>query len=441
MSLLHYLASLWARRRLASLVLAVTLAAATGTAWLLPRVYTATSTLIIDTSRPDPLTGQAVGSPPPASLLATQLDVLRSPLVAGAVVRALRLAEPPETRQRWLAATAGRGEIEPWLAQQLLKGLRVSPGRDSNLVQVEVDAASPELAASLANAFVQAYLATSAQLRAGAAQRQVEFFTTQARSLRDQVAQAQARLTAFQQAQGVVVSDERLDSELSRLAELSTRLAVQDDVPRPPDEPAPASLASLRAELGRAEAQLRELGERLGAQHPQVLASRATAAALREQLAAENQRLGQWMGVSRARQQQQVASLRSALDSQRERVQTLRTRREAGLQLWRDLEDARRAHDVVQTRLSQATLESQATQGNAFSLSPAPLPLQASSPGRLTSAGLGLGFGLLLALAAVWLMELADPRLRDPVPTLAQLGLPLLGLLPAPLPSSHTKAP
>lgn len=433
MSLHQFLAILRARFWLGLLVFSVTVGAAVVAALLMPKMYTATAAMIIDTTKPDPVTGVSNGGPPSSALLATQIGVLRSEKVALDVVRSLKLAERPGLHEKWLADTRGRGDIDNWLAQALLKAVVVAPARDSNVVNIEFEANDPVYAAQVANAFATSYLNVSLKLRVDPAQRYSSFFESQAKELRANVERAQERLSTFQREKGVVVTDDRLDSEMSRVNELTARLAQQQS-PREqlPDDLNHPALAALRGELSRAEAQLQDYGARWGDNHPQVQQAKATVATLRDRLDAETRRVSGSVGAVNSRQRQQQAELRASLEGQRARVVHLKSVREEGLVLWRDVENARRAYDNVVNRLSQSTLESHATQGNAFILNEAIPPLNPSSPRNMVNVGLAAVVGLVLALGAVVLLEMADPRLRTSDAAFAMLGQPVLGVLPKP---------
>lgn len=432
MSLHQFLAILRARFWLGALVFSVTVGAAVAAALLMPKMYTATAAMIIDTSKPDPLTGAGNGGPPSPALLATQIGVLRSEKVALDVVRSLKLAARPGLREKWQADTRGRGDIDNWLAQALLKAVVVAPARDSNVVNIEFEANDPVYAAQVANAFATSYLNVSLKLRVDPAQRYTSFFESQAKELRANVERAQERLSTFQREKGVVVTDDKLDTEMSRVNELSARLAQQGVREQLPDDLNHPALAGLRGDLGRAEAQLQDYSARWGDNHPQVQQAKATVATLRDRLDTEARRVSGNVGAVNNQQRQQQAELRSSLEAQRARVLHLKSVREEGLVLWRDVENARRAYDNVVGRLSQSTLESHATQGNAFILNEATAPLNPSSPRNMVNVGLAAVVGLVLALGAVVLLEMADPRLRTSDAAFAMLGQPVLGVLPKP---------
>ncbi len=448
MTLAHFLAVLRARWRLALAIFLAAVAAACGGALLMPVAYTTTASLLIDISRPDPVTGMSNGGNPSPVILATQVGVLKSERVALDVVRRLGLASQPDWREAWLAATKGHGDLPGWLAQQLHKKIKIVPERDSNVVSISATAANPDEAARVANAFASAYLDVSASMRADAGQGVSSFFSKRSDELRKDLERAQARLGKFQRDKGIVVGDGRLDSETSRLNDLSTQLAltesaaanaggrrafaVQGNADQLPEAQSSLVLANLRAELIRAETQMQELAGRLGEGHPHMAQSRATVALLRNRLDAETRRIGAAAGVENSVQRQREKELRAALEAQRARVVQMKTLQGDGQILLRDVENAQRAYDGVQARLSQASLESHAMQGNATMLAPALSPSAPSSPRRIMILGLAAALALVLSGVAVILMEIVDPRLRTNEAVVTLLDRPLLGVLPRP---------
>ena len=102
------------------------------------------------------------------------------------------------------------------------------------------------------------------------------------------------------------------------------------------------------------------------------------------------------------------------------------------LLLQRDVENAQRAYDNVQLRLTQTSLESQTTQSNVNVLTQATPPLQPSSPKLLLNTLLSVFLGLLLAVVTALLLEFYDRRVRSPIDVVQALGLPVIGVLPRP---------
>ncbi len=446
MTLQQFLAILRARMGLVMAVFLVTVSAATITALLIPKVYTATATLIIDAAKPDPLSGAVNNSNNVAqTVLATQIGVIKSERVALDVVRKLRLTDRADLREKW-SGTARNVSFEVWLAHGLQKAMEAAPARDSNVINIDVEGTDPNDVATVANAFAQAYLALSVKLRADPARLYSSFFEGQATELRTKVTAAQERLSAFQRDKGVIVTDDRLDGELAHMGELSAKLAqARTDTSELRGSKAQALTGSvvsnsltaaamdgLRADITHAEAQLQDFSTRWGDNHPQVVQARAAVASLQARLNTELQNAGSNAIASDNLRRQQVMTVRGALESQRARVVQLKSMREEGLVLLRDVENAQRAYDNVQARLSQSTLESHATLGNAVVLAEATPAQNPSSPRALVNISLAGVVGLVLAMGAAILLEMADPRIRTQEATFALLGQPLLGVLPKP---------
>jgi hypothetical protein len=99
----------------------------------------------------------------------------------------------------------------------------------------------------MANAFVQAYMDTALALRVNPARQYSGFFDQQVKDARDALEKAQAKVSAFQKAKGIIATDERLDVENARLNELSSQLVAAAGrgrriaQPPGPGQPAPAT--------------------------------------------------------------------------------------------------------------------------------------------------------------------------------------------------------
>lgn len=413
---------------------------------LIPKRYTAVASVVVDL-KPDQLSSihQSMRDP---GLIATQIDIIQSDRVARRVVRTLKLAENAQIRERWQNDTKGVGDIETWWVNRSTKELDVKPSRESSVINVAYHAASPRLAAGMANAFLQAYIETALELRVDPAKQYSAFFDVQVKEARDGLEKAQALLTDFQRENGLVMTDERLDIENQRLNELSSQLVtLQSTAAEATSRQAEANagsadkmqeitgnsvVASLRADMLRSEARLKEINSRLGDNHPQVQELRANIAEMRERINSEIKRLSAGVGVSSNISRQRVAQTRTELDLQRTKMLRMKQVRDAGLLIFRDVENAQRAYDGVVQRFKQTSLESQATLSNVSMLSFAVPPLEHSFPKLFLNAFLGLVVGLLLATGIVLGAELRDRRIRHIEDVEVLLGLPVFGILPGP---------
>ena len=444
MTIVQFFSILRARWKIMLLVLA---AAVLGTALvnaLLPKSYTSTVAVLVDVKSPDPIAGIIFPGMNSPSYMATQVDVIQSDRVSQYVVRALRLNEAAAMRDQWREATKGEGNFENWLADLLRKSLDVKPSRDSNVISVNYKAADPRFATAMANAYAQAYIDVSLELRVEPAKQYGRFFEERAKQLREKVEQARAKLTTFQRKKGIVGADERLDVENARLNELSSQMVGlqalgaetagrQAQVRNSPDRLQEVLnnplIGSLKIELTRQESRLQEIGERLGANHPSVVELNASITETRARIDAETARLGGGVTVSNSINQARLGQLRSSLEAQRVKVLRLKESRDDLAVLAADVDAAQRAYDGVNARANQTELESRTTQTNLSVLNPASEPIQPSSPRTTLNMLLALFVGTLLAVGVAMLMELFDRRVRSPSELVHALDMPLLGVL------------
>ncbi|HWP18613.1 MAG TPA: chain length determinant protein EpsF [Burkholderiaceae bacterium] len=446
MSLGQFISILLARWKIVLAVFVLTVGSVVAVSLLLPKKYTATASVVVDLRSPDPLVGMVLGGTP--SYANTQLQIVQSERVALRVVRNLKLADNPQTREQWREATGGQGNIETWLARALLRSVTAKPAGESNVIEVQYESVDPKFSALMANAFVQAYIETHLDLRADPAKRFSTFFDQRAKQLREQLEAAQNRLSEYQREHGLIATDERLDIENARLAELSSQLvAIQAIATDSSSREAQARsagdrmqevllnplISGLKADLNRQEVRLQELSERYGRNHPQVVEAQASVQALRARIASETQRVTSSVTVTNNINRQREAELKAALEAQRAKVLKMKEQRDQAAVLLRDVENAQRAYDTVLARLNQTNMESESTATNVSVLSPAMEPSSPSSPKVVLNTLVAICAGGVLAFGAAFLIELLDRRVRSFEDAFQLLGLPVIGIMPRPV--------
>jgi chain length determinant protein EpsF len=437
MNITQLLRILWARRHLVFAVMASAVALAMLAKLVLPAKYVASTSLVIDTKGVDPVTGSVLPTQG-SNVLTTQMDVITSRAVALKVVDALKLVEGsgPE-------ADAERNSR----AYALLAALSVKPTSQSNVVRIRFEDSDPEFAAAAANAFADAYVRTSLELRLDPARRQNVWFDDQLRHMRDVVEERRQKLSQYQRDHGIIATDERLDVENARLNDLSRQLVEAQRVQQEaqarqrqatqggnrnelPEIMTNGLLQSLKAELVRAEARLAELSERYDRNHPQYQMANAEVQALRTKIDAE---IGSaTASIAQAVQiaNRQVANLQQAFDEQKARILELKRQRDEVSVLSREVETAQGAYDAMLQRASQVRLESQLEQTSVAVLDRAAVPAAPAPPGFVLSVVLAAVFGTMLGTALALLLELLDRRVRDSDELVRLAGLEVLAEVP-----------
>jgi chain length determinant protein EpsF len=444
MNFSHLLAVFRARWLSALIVFAVVLGAAILYLIFATRVYTATASLLIDV-KPDPVSSMLYGGTNP-SLINTQIEIIRSDRVAQRVAQNLKLADLADMRAAWASAKSGL-TIQEWLTEVVENGLDprvVSPG--SNVITIGYHSSDPRFAATAANAYVQAYLETSIELRVDPAKQYTGFFTDQQKSARDALEAAQNKLSAFQKEKGIIGTDDKFDLEMSRLTALtqelvaiqtarvdaSTRQGQIGNAGHLSEVLGNGTVNSLKNDLSSAELKLQELSSRYGDKHPQVQEARSAVNDLKAKLAHATSDVTGAIGVDARVSHAREAEIQAAVDAQRVKVLGLKETRDQGAVLARDVDNAQRSYDLVYNRASQTNLESQNRQSNATVISQATTPSTPSSPKVMSTLLMGIVAALGMGLGAALLLEQFDKRVRTTSDAFDFLGLPVIGIMPSP---------
>src|SRR3569833_489000 len=184
MNFSQFLLILHGRRKLVLLMLALTVVAALAASILQSKTYKSTVTLVLNYKGTDPVTGITLPSQLMPGYMATQVDIVDSMSTALMVVDRLKFSDDPKTKEDFIEATDGDGNIRQWLAGGLLKHLKVSPMRESSVLDITFSASTPRRAADVANAFAWAYQNTSVRLTVEPAKTAAGYFDGQLKRLR-----------------------------------------------------------------------------------------------------------------------------------------------------------------------------------------------------------------------------------------------------------------
>jgi chain length determinant protein EpsF len=354
----------------------------------------------------------------------------------------LSVERSPAAVQQWRDSTEAKIPLERYFANLLQRGLSIEPSRGSNVISISFVSPDAAFAAGAANAFAQAYMDTTVELRVEPTRQSASFLDEQNKTLRANLENAQSRLSRFQQDNGIVVSDEKLDQETAKyntlVAQLSAAQGEQVEAATrlrnsgtdtSPDVMQNTAVQGLKAQLAAAEAKLSELSTVVGKNHPSRVQQEAQIAEIRQQIAAEVRRVSGGSSVIRRYSDQKVQELKDLVDAQKKQLLALRSLRDQMAVLVRDVETAQRAYEGISGRVNLLSLEGQNTQANVRMLSPAIEPYTPARPRVLLNV-LGSIFGGLLlgGLAAIGL-EFLDRRVRNPEDIMMLPGVPIIGVL------------
>ncbi len=431
---------LWARRALVCTVTLIAFALVVCIQLARPKHYAATTSLVIDSRSIDPLTGAGSPALPTAGILATQTDIITS--VANAL-KAVQMMNLPQRR-------ADEGlNAEGW-AYELLGNLSVKIPPNGNVIRLVYEDSDPKFAAEVANAFAQAYLQTSLDLRLAPARQQSAWFEQQLQGMRGSVEQQRAKLSDYQRKNNIVATTDRLDVENGRLETLSKQLtdaqrAAQEATARlrqteqavrnnrlneSPDLMTNGLLQTLKADQSRAEGKLAELNERYDRNHPLHMAASAEVRSINQRISNELQSLRGSLEQTALIANRQVADLQRSFNAQKTRILELSRQSDEISVRDREVQTAQSTYEAALQRASQVRLESQLNQTSAAVLDSAVAPINPAGLGLLVSAVLAIVFGAMLGIACAVLLEMLDRRVRDSNDLTRLAGIEVLAEVP-----------
>lgn len=424
MSISHFFRILWVRRTLILATTLAALAAALVVIAIVPPRYEASSRLMLDIVKPDPLTGEVMSSKFAGAYFATQKEIITDYRVAGRVVDAFGWTSSPELAAQYRQASGETGTMSfrRWLAQRIMDSTEVTMLQGSNILEITYTADNPETAAKVADALRDAYQEEMRAQRQTDARRNAEWFGNQTVKLRGQLAAAEQKLTAFERENGVVINQDGIDAESARLQAMSS----MPDTPQAPvySAPAAAIISPSQGQLAQLDANIQTVLATLGPNHPRVLALRQQRAALAstvsQELAAARAAAG---GGSTAR----GPSMGQLFSQQQQKVLAQRGKADEARQLAVDVAVLRDQTQKSASRTAELQQEADSTETGLSYLGSAVPPRSAKFPNVPLVVLGGLFLGLFLGIAIAVLIELLRRRVRGPS-DLVFGDIPLLGI-------------
>jgi succinoglycan biosynthesis transport protein ExoP len=415
----------------------------------IPDAYLGTASMVLDYKGTDPVTGTTSPGELMPINLATQIEIINSPRVAGKVVDRLHLERNPAILEKY--RESGQGSIHDWITAKLQEKLTVEPSHQSNVIDIGFSAPDPQFAALVANAFAAAYMETDFELSMDPAGRQTGWFDKQLQTLKSDLQAAQERLMKFQQKHNVVGNDDKVDVEDGRLVELTNQLVLAQSVmsdtqtrqhqmkealkkgqlEQLPDILGNGLLQSMKADIVRAEGKLSEVAQKYGKNHPQHQSAVAELQTLKAKFNAEIETATGAIDQSAQIAAQRVVEVQQLVEQQKKRILTMRQERDNVTVLQREVDVAQHAYDALSSRATEIRLQSQLNQSSVAILDTATAPLHPYRPKPVLNIALALVFGSLLAAVLCSSAEVKDPRLRETAGLLEVVGLPVLVRIPA----------
>ena len=328
----------------------------------------------------------------------TQLEMLKSRVLAEKVIAELNLLQKPEFMpkeggfhpvayiKQWLGLTLDTEiEAEPIdaVVAAFKERLAVSLIKDTQLISISFVSETPALAASVANALGDVYINDQLSSRIDMTRRATSWMEQRLTVLKSSLDASEQLLQRYKE-----------DNELVDIKGVSSLTAQELD--------------ELTTRLLLARSKFSEISKRYGVKHPRYIASRSEVTAAERELARSKghiQRIG---------------------------------RKEVKLrELQRQVESNRQIYDTFLARLKEANQAVDLKTSNARIFDPAVAPAIPFKPKKGLVVALAFFASLMLGVLLAFFFEALDKTFKNSTDIEDELGLPMLGLLP--LIRSHRK--
>jgi capsular exopolysaccharide synthesis family protein len=456
-SLADFLQVLRLRKALIALILGLVLLTTLLVTAFLPRWYLSTTKIRVEKPEGEVKLFQAQSANYyDPYYLQDQLRTMRSEIIIYPVIENLGLG-------RRLAAELGAsGTLPNALAYRYLldRMLRIESQRNSSIIEIDVFAREPGLAADIANEIARVYsenriaFATSEQ-REGLAQlkRELEAQERTVSAQRDLVEQLRNDLNIS----GVDLNARYSDMEIETLRQMQNSLIALsvDAIGRktrwerfraiaPEDRVSlvnseliqDPNIQNLQQAYLVADQTLTRLRGRLGAAHPELIAAEENRAKIREQLDALLRGYESSLEISYNEAEARVTELRRQLSQAKvDQILSARDRMRPFEEAAQKLDDETRLLTTLKLTLRQREIDFQVPKRTIEILNTAEPPRRPSKPSWPLNIAFALGFGVILGVGAAVLMEYFDTSFRNVADVETKLKLPVLGVIP------HSRAP
>ena len=390
---------------------------------LMPKLYTATAALIVNTDTTDPLAGRNQPLFLNYSFFPTQVELINNNVILQPVVDRLKLQEDPGFNQGFVGDATALNDV---VLGNLRMALRVAQGQNSQLLYVSASVSDPQRAADIANAISEEYLKRLSERTNAPAIERARRYSAQLAELKEKVDLAQEKVAQYRQQFGMadLKSGQAGDTEGAALADLQNKLLQARSARLELEGRQGAGEANARDRLVQLEGQMGQLTSTLGPRHPRVLELQAEIDATQKSISGASA-----SELIRARELE--GRFRNAVAAERARLLERRGLQDDGAKLLLEQQLAEETYAAGLRGFDQVQFASVGNYKDVTMVSAAEPPLRPSKPNKKKLFAAAVVASFLLALGGPFAYEMfvhRRIRCRDDlersfkIVTLAQFG-------------------
>jgi polysaccharide biosynthesis transport protein len=409
-------------------------------------VYESTATIDIDRRMPTGVLGeestQSVNNDAD-QFLATQVKLIQSDSVLRPVVDKYKLREvEPDALEEAVDSsdTSREAPVE-------LKPLRVTRPPNTYILQISYRSQHRQLAADVANAIAQSYLAHSYAIRYKATASLSEFMERQLEELKAKMEKSSEALARFERELNLINPEEKTSILTARLLELNSEYtkaqadrvrkeAANNSVQNGSLAAAQASnqgeaLKKLAEDLGEAQQKFAEGRTTFGANHPEYKKLQSQVTELEAQLDSARKNVGRRAQVEYYEAVDRESQLEKAVKETKAEYDSLNSRSFEYQNLKREAEGDKKLYEELVRRIREAGINA-SFQNSSIRVADLARPgLRPVFPKIWLNVLLAFLFASFFSVGAAVLSDVLDNTVRDPDQISRLMNADVIGSLPA----------
>jgi succinoglycan biosynthesis transport protein ExoP len=425
-------------------------------------LYTATVRLQIEREAKIVEGGDIMPDAPDYEFMQTQLQLLRSFMMAHRVASVLRLEKEPDffkpknfsfirAVREMLRGSGTSDQKTPAKLQRAAAGIisgnvQVQSVGKSRLIDISYSDPEPKRARRIANAYADAFVATNLDKRFQSNAQAKVFLEDKIQQLKLRLEESERKLVAFAQEQQIVdvtskasIADSNLAAANAELGALIAQRTKQQqlwqqleaadaiNLPQLLSDPVISSLRNQRRAL---LLRYQEKLQTFRPEYPEMVQLSNQMKEIDTQLASEVQTLKESSKASYDALLAQENIMKERILSLKKELLDLQKRSIEYNSIQREVDTNRDLYTSLLQRYKEVDLASGVVSNNVFIADAAGLPSAPSSPNWSHALLLGLAFGLAGGLAVAYALERMDDKIRSGEQIEAISGLAILGVIP-----------
>ena len=357
----------------------------------------------------------------------------------GAPASAIELSVAPETA------------AQTPVIDTLLRGITVSPVRNSRLVDVKFSSIDPQFAAFVANALAKAYIEQTLEYKFLSSKEASDWLGQQLGEQRKQVEASEQALQRYREQTDAVSLEDKQNIVVQKLSDLNAAVtrakterlqkeavykqvkAIEHDRAALDTFPlilSNAFIQQLKGQAAELQRQRASLSEKYGDKHPEMIRLRSQIEETDGKIQVEIAKVVQSTQADYQSALAQEQSLVTALEQQKDEAMALSRKGIDYGVLQRDANTNRQMFDSLLQRAKETGVSAELKSTNIRVIDAATVPADPVSPRKLLNLLLAVFGGGIFAVGLAFFFEYLDNRVKSPDEIKRYLGLPFLGLVP-----------